>query len=169
MAVRLIRHTTPRVAPGTCYGRTDLPLADSFAVEAAEVLRALGPMTVLVTSPLGRCRALAAHLAGHHGQSETVSDAFIEMDFGRWEGTPWGRISRTELDAWAADFKDYSGHGGESVAQLEARVREGLATLPRGAVVVTHAGVIKAAMAICGQGDGWDHQTPFGGIETLVL
>jgi alpha-ribazole phosphatase len=167
MGLILVRHTTPRVAPGTCYGRTDLPLADGFEAEAEAVARALseagaGRDAPILSSPLSRCRRLAERL----GPAET-RDAFVEMDFGRWEGMAWDAIPRAELDAWAADFLGARPHGGESVADLRDRVAAGLEGLPSGAVVVTHAGVIKAAAAILGHPEGWEIRPRFG--EVLVL
>jgi alpha-ribazole phosphatase len=165
MAVILVRHTTPRVAPGTCYGRTDLALADSFDAEAAAVAAALageGRGGPILSSPLSRCRRLAARL----GPVETC-EAFVEMDFGRWEGQPWDAIPRAELDAWAADFLGARPHGGESVAELRDRVAAGLDGLAPGTVVVTHAGVIKAAAAITGHPDGWEIRPRFGEILRL--
>lgn len=37
MEVWLVRHTSVDVPAGTCYGRSDVPLRDSFEVEAAAV------------------------------------------------------------------------------------------------------------------------------------
>ncbi|MDU8911236.1 alpha-ribazole phosphatase family protein [Aestuariicoccus sp. MJ-SS9] len=164
MALTLVRHTTPDVTPGTCYGRTDLPLAGSFETEAEAVLASLPPVGRIVTSPLYRCRRLAERIASRQGAELDVSEACIEMDFGAWEGRLWSELPRAELDGWAADFMGYRGHGGESVAQLLTRVRAGLAALPPGTLVVTHSGVIKAALAARGDADGWEHQPPFGGI-----
>nr|WP_249200252.1 histidine phosphatase family protein [Thetidibacter halocola] len=163
----LLRHTTPAVEKGTCYGMTDLDLAEGFVAEAAAVEHLAASARVIVTSPLGRCRRLAQHLAALSGAVLHVDQTWREMDFGRWEGTRWDAIPRDELDGWAEDFHLYRDHGGESVAQLEARVRKGLATAPEGALIVTHMGCIKAALAIRGQGQGWDSQLPFGGWVSL--
>ena len=89
------------------------------------------------------------------------------MDFGRWEGIPWADIPRPDLDAWAADFMQDAGHDGESVAMLETRVRAALSQTPDNAIVVTHSGCIRAACAIRELHDGWDTETPFGGMVTL--
>ncbi len=162
MALILVRHTTPLVAPGTCYGRSDLPLAASFAVEAAAVrdqLSALGACGPILTSPLTRCRRLAASL----GPAQ-IHDAFTEMDFGAWEGQPWDAIPRAELDLWAADFMGARPHGGENVAALRDRVARGLVGLAPGTVIVTHAGVIKATAAIHGHPQGWDISPGFGAV-----
>ena len=162
MALIFVRHTTPRVAPGTCYGRSDLALADSFGAEAeavAAALARLNPEGPILSSPLSRCLRLAERLGpfAPHG-------AFVEMDFGAWEGQPWDAIPRAELDEWAADFLGARPHGGESVAQLRDRVAAGLEGLPAGSVIVTHAGVIKAAAAILNHPEGWDIKPAFGAI-----
>ncbi|MCK0150933.1 alpha-ribazole phosphatase family protein [Marivita sp. S6314] len=167
MAVTLIRHTTPDVTKGTCYGRTDLALADSFAEEAAQVLAGLPEARHVLTSPLTRCHRLAHHIAPHLMGEIQVANHWIEMDFGNWEGVPWSDIPRDQLDAWADDFHRFAGHGGESVAMLERRVRQGLDATPDGAIVVTHAGCIKAACAIFDLENGWDTEVPFGGMITL--
>ena len=39
MKVLLIRHTSVNMPPGTCYGQTDVPLADTFGQEAVDVRR----------------------------------------------------------------------------------------------------------------------------------
>ena len=150
-----------------CYGRTDLGLAQSFDDEARRVLLSEMESDVVITSPLTRCRQLAERISGHTQSDLRLEDAWIEMDFGAWELTPWSEVPRDGLDAWAADFMGYHGHGGESVAMLEARVRRALEITPHGAVVVTHSGCIRAACAIRGVGDGWDTDTPFGGIVRL--
>lgn len=94
----------------------------------------------------------------------TVSQDFAEMDFGDWENRRWEEIGRAALDDWAADFLGYAGHGGESVAHLRDRVARGLEAVPEGAVVVTHAGVIKAALVLRGDAAGWDHRPEFGAV-----
>lgn len=167
MAVTLLRHTTPEAAQGLCYGRTDLPLAQSFEAECAVILADLPRAKVLLTSPLSRCQRLAARIGAVLGLDPQPHPDWIEMDFGEWEGQAWDAIPRRALDDWAEDFTGYAGHGGESVAQLEARVRRALDQTPDGALVVTHAGCIKAALAIRGQGEGWQARPPFGGRITL--
>ncbi|RBI83899.1 hypothetical protein DRV85_14730 [Rhodosalinus halophilus] len=163
MALTLLRHTTPEVAPGTCYGRTDLALAPSFEAEAAEVIARLPEVAHVVSSPLTRCVRLAERIAGVRGLRARIEPLWTEMDFGRWEGVPWSALPRDELDAWAADFYHARPHGGESVAELQARVAEALARLPAEPVlVVTHMGTIKAALHLAGRAGAWDHTVPFG-------
>jgi alpha-ribazole phosphatase len=163
--VILLRHTRPAVADGVCYGRTDLALAASFEDELVVVLAGLPPVARVLTSPLGRCRRLAAAIADARGLPLSVDPRLAEMDFGAWEGRQWSALPRAELDAWAADFHGARPHGGESVAMLAARVAAALADAPPGpppALWVAHAGVARAAAALAGRADGWDTRLGFG-------
>lgn len=166
MALILLRHTRPEGAEGLCYGRTDLPLAADFATEAARLARELPPVRRIVTSPLGRCARLAQHLAQARGLPLQTDPRLAEMDFGAWEGQRWEAIPRPALDAWAADLTGARPHGGETVAELAARALAGLAQAAAGqgpALVVTHAGVIKAALARTQGPAGWEARIDFGG------
>ncbi|QHL91561.1 alpha-ribazole phosphatase [Sphingomonas changnyeongensis] len=166
----LIRHTRPEVAPGICYGLTDLDCADSFADEAAAVCAALADQAgidTIVSSPLRRCRKLAQTLAEHLGQEFEIEADIREMDFGSWEGLPWDRIGRDALDRWAGDFMHARDHGGESVAMLAARVNAALAAhraRPGRTLWVTHMGVIRAALAAAGVDGAWSAQVGYGAV-----
>ena len=70
----LIRHTTPRIASGLCYGQLDIDVADSFEEEARNVLRYLPPLELIIASPLQRTYRLAEHLA-QASHCELRSDA----------------------------------------------------------------------------------------------
>jgi len=165
MALILLRHTRPEGAEGLCYGRTDLPLAADFEAEAARLARNLPPFARILTSPLSRCLRLAEALAVARARPLSVDARLAEMDFGRWEGQAWAAIARSELDAWAADLTGARPHGGETVAEMAARSRAALRAAMAGpvpALVVSHAGIIKAALA-AGQGaQGWKAQPGFG-------
>ena len=153
MQFYLIRHPEPLGARGLCYGRSDIPCAPHALAAAAAALRAQVPTRLLrqlFTSPLSRCRALAQELA-----APRVAQELSELDFGSWEGIGWDALPRAELDAWARDVWNYRPGGGESAAMLEARWRRWCASLDTGAneavVAVTHAGVIRAALAASGR------------------
>ncbi|MDK9702324.1 MAG: alpha-ribazole phosphatase [Sulfuritalea sp.] len=143
MQLYLIRHPTPQVAAGICYGRTDLELAEDVAAAAARIRTQLPPHLPVYTSPLQRCRQLADAL-----HSAPRSDSRLrEMNFGTWEMSPWARIQIEALDGWAADPLGYAPPEGESVAQLRDRVNGFLAQMQseglQRAALVTHAGVMK--------------------------
>jgi len=143
MRLFLIRHPAPDVASGTCYGRSDLPLAGDPA-PVADALRSLLPAGApLYSSPLRRCRALAELLH----PAPRFDERLLELDFGAWEMQSWDAIDRAALDAWAADPLHFTPPGGEAVADLRARVRDFLDELVEDAVLVAHAGVMKLCAA----------------------
>ena len=99
------------------------------------------------------------------------------MDFGQWEGQPWDRIDRAELDAWVAAFASYRPGGGENLTGMLARVAAALQahchtrpeahhqadhhagsepaaqqTQTRDVVWITHAGVIRCVAWLQAQG-----------------
>lgn len=165
MALILLRHTRPAVAEGTCYGRTDLDLAADFPAESARIASELPDITRILSSPLSRCLRLARAIGAARDLPVTPDPRLIEMDFGTWEGRPWSAIPRPEIDAWRDDFLAARPHGGESVQALAARVADALAEAATGTVpvlIVTHAGVIKAALAAQGIPDAWRAETAFG-------
>lgn len=145
MQVFLIRHPRPQVAAGICYGQLDLPAVE--VLQTAATLRTqLPPDLPVITSPLLRCRRLAETLH----PSPRIETGLMEMHFGDWEGRHWDDIGASALDAWAADLLHHAPPGGESAAMLQARsvaCLNGLAAegLPA-CVVITHAGVIRAAV-----------------------
>ena len=166
MHVILVRHTRPAVPAGVCYGITDLELAPTFDDEAAAIVAALPLVERLVSSPLQRCRRLAERIGAVRGLVPVYDERLREFDFGTWEGMPWNSIPRTELDAWTADFFHARPHGGESVHMLRERVGTAISDYRRSGVshaVITHAGVIKAALARSGHFDGWRAAIEFGG------
>src|SRR5690606_24242831 len=132
MALILLRHTQPAVAPGVCYGRTDLDLAPTFGAESARIATELPDFDSIITAPLSRCRRLAEAIAVRRGRKVTVDPRLTEMDFGRWENRPWAEIPRPEIDAWRDDFLAGCPHGGETVQSLADRVAEALDEAIRG-------------------------------------
>ena len=146
-----LRHPKPRIAPGTCYGRLDIPLTETAAAEIASAIKRLPRVTRLITSPAQRCRRLADGIARFHGLDPTIDPRLAELDFGAWEGRPWTRIPRSESDPWAADPWTIAPPGGERFADLHARVTDALTDAPPEATIITHAGVIRAARMILQQ------------------
>ena len=170
MGLILLRHTTPDVEPGTCYGQTDLDLATTFEAEAAQTLATLPQHARIVTSPLIRCRKLA-HFIGQRSQRTVEEDPrLMEMDFGTWEGQSWSAIPRAEIETWVTDFLHARPHGGESVAMLRARTLSALMDWrdrDEPVLIVTHAGVIKAALATGDKAGDFDTKIDFGGFVTM--
>lgn len=153
MRLCLIRHLAPDVAPGICYGQTDLGLKESEAEQARRIvalrdqLAGLMPENAPVfSSPLQRCRMLAAVLS----PDVTEDDRLRELNFGDWEMQSWESIGPTALDAWASDLAGFRPPGGETGYELQQRALAWLraaSTRHAHVVAVTHAGVMRALQA----------------------
>jgi alpha-ribazole phosphatase len=118
----LIRHTTPALAAGVCYGRTDVPLAASAAREIDAAMAPLPRFDRIHSSPAQRCAKLAAALARRDGCPLIFSPALSELDFGEWEQLPWSQIPREHSDPWATDTWHRAPPGGETEQALWTRV-----------------------------------------------
>lgn len=157
MHLYLVRHPRPNHAAGLCYGRQEVPVDTESVARAAMAVRERIPGPVLsragiFTSPSQRCLLLARELAAPREPS--VAEDLQEMSFGAWEGRNWQAVPRDQLDAWAADVWDYRPGGAESAAMVAQRWRRWSTLMRRtmnaGVIAVTHAGVIRVALACAG-------------------
>lgn len=153
MQVLLIRHPTPDIASGICYGSSDIPVQAEALISAFAWLdRYLPDGAEIIASPLSRCAQLAAQLH-RHGQRTLKLDARLaERCCGAWELKSWDCIPRAEIDAWAANFMDYAAPGAESVRQLQTRVLAAWQSYQAQSdsqtrVLLTHAGPIQVLLA----------------------
>ena len=121
MDIYLIRHTTPAVARGICYGQTDLDITDTLNDEATIIRHYLPAKIVAVhSSPLQRCIKLAAHLFPLH--SIQLQPDLMEIDCGQWEMRNWDDLPADQLDPWMKDFVKTRIPDGESYIDLHERV-----------------------------------------------
>jgi len=109
-------------------------------------------------SPLRRTQQTAQLLAPALAP-EAMSDAprLVEMDFGVWHDRPvaeiWEQIKHGPLHNWTFLSADMTAPQGESFAALTDRVAGWMreveaAFTPTPRIVITHAGVMRAAMAL---------------------
>jgi alpha-ribazole phosphatase len=155
MEIHLIRHTAPKIATGVCYGQSDIPIGDDFAIDSKKIIDLL-PKQIdgIYSSPLSRCKMLASKIAASIEYSEgiTLDDRLIEMNFGQWEMKKWCEIPRDEFMQWEKDIVLNSTPNGESFAVLCSRVHAFLQDLIKTdhmkVIVVTHAGVIRCLLSI---------------------
>lgn len=180
-ALWLVRHARPLIAPGLCYGATDIHADSADTTRAATALAQALPPDLrgwqVRVSPLTRTTqlALALHALRPDLPTPQPDPRLREMDFGRWENQAWDAIPRPELDAWAADFADWRCGGAESTRDVLCRVAAALAEVQAAQVPtiwVTHAGVIRAVdwLFACApqldvlpavmDADSWPHATP---------
>jgi len=109
-------------------------------------------------SPLDRTRQTAALLTAHlEPGSLQEDDRLAEMEFGAWAGQPvsdvWNEIKDGPLHNWSFVTADTTPPDGNSFNDLTGQVRNWMDDLaasftPAPRIVITHAGVIRAAIAI---------------------
>jgi alpha-ribazole phosphatase len=179
MHIYLIRHPPPIDADGLCYGRLDVAVDEQDLAAAAESIVGQIPAQTLASariycSPSSRCVGLARHIASP--REPTAAEDLIEMSFGDWQGIRWDAIAQPEIDAWAKDLWGYRPGGGESAAMVATRWERWLHHIRRSdlgnVVAVTHAGVIRVALARSGLGNGASAlgvHIPFGSVHRLDL
>lgn len=149
MQVYLVRHTTPQVAAGTCYGQSDIPLnLDLFPKECAQVISKLpAGLDAWYASTLQRCTQLAHQISPIH-QTDT---RLMEMNFGDWEMQKWNDIDADSLKIWSENFVEARTPNGENYLDLHARSEDFIAFLlaqkTNKVGIVTHAGNIRSIMS----------------------
>jgi len=173
MNVVLIRHLTPLIEPGICYGRLDVP-PDPVAFQQASALAAhpaLRGVAQIWTSPSRRCRVLAGTIAATLAVPLTVDSRLSELDFGEWEGRRWDDVERNLLDLWAATPLTFAPPGGESGAALIERVRDFCDGLSgdKDCAIVSHGGPLKVLAALLGETpvDLLAAAPAFGSVRTI--
>lgn len=151
MKMTLVRHTSLQVAPGICYGQTDIDIASTFAQEVSLTRQKLSQwqFDAVFTSPMQRCLKLAEALAFDNIKQD---DRLKELHFGEWEMQAWADIPRDSFDAWAHNYAELSPPKGETFSQLQSRgvafLAEMLPQFSNGHIaVITHGGMIRALLA----------------------
>ena len=184
MEITLIRHTSVGVPKGTCYGWSDVPVAETFEQEAAETRRQLqeiineqGNFDVVFSSPLSRARKLAA-FCGY--PDAILDDRLKEMNMGAWEMRRYEDIEHEDphIQEWYQDYLNLAATDGEGFPQLYQRVAGFLKELtsktdPKKRVAIfAHGGVLACAAIYARQykpEEAYRHLTPYGGIIRLNI
>lgn len=141
----LIRHAATEAVRRNAFPG-DEPLDSSGEAAARALAGRLGRGEALC-SPAARARATAAAA----GLDARPDPAIGECDFGSWRGRTLAEIHAEDPDgavAWMAD-PSACPHGGEALDAFAARIRSWMdaqAALDGRVVVVTHGGVVKAAV-----------------------
>lgn len=156
----LIRHgQTVWNAERRLQGHLDSSLSAKGENEAEAVARRLRdePLTALYSSDLGRAMTTARAINEAHRLPMHTDARLREVNLGRWEGKAVTDLEADEAESnllalWRADSVANRPPGGERLEELQARVIQSLqeiaAANPGGRVaVVTHGGVVKAAVA----------------------
>jgi alpha-ribazole phosphatase len=152
MKLVLIRHTSVDVAPGVCYGQSDVDTAATFPEEAEKVRSKLAgyEFDKVFSSPLTRCRKLAAHCGYADAQ---IDKRLAEMNFGEWELQRYDDITDPQLWRWYEDYVHERPTGGESFLDQQQRFASFLAELKetdyKCVAAFAHAGILMHARVLC--------------------
>lgn len=155
----LIRHGhTAWNRAGRIQGRSDIPLEqDAKEHLAGLVLPMSWQQAALVSSPLMRAVQTAELISG---RNPLTDPALIEMDWGAWEGKcgkalladPKNGYKHIEDWGW-----DYRPPGGESPAEILARLRPWVNRLTTDTLAVCHIGIMRVILA---KACGWEFHGP---------
>jgi len=149
MEIYLIRHTTPAIPKGVCYGQSDIDVTETFMQEAGIIqLHVPASIKNVYSSPLQRCKKLAAHLFPQH--TIQLQDDLMEINCGEWELQRWDDISKSDLDPWMNDLANVRIPGGESYSDLYARCVKSFDHFfqqDKPAAIVAHGGVIRSILS----------------------
>lgn len=149
MQLYLIRHSTPAIDKGICYGQTDVPLDPVYFDKACQLIRSKLPdqIDTFYSSPLSRC----LHLAQALSPVVIQDDLLMEMNFGDWEMQAWKDIEAEPLNKWMTDFVREPTPGGENYIALHRRSTQFVSQLLKedcqNVAVVSHAGNIRSLIS----------------------
>ncbi len=119
--------------------------------DLAAALREL-PAVAVYSSPLDRARSTAVPIAAAHTLSPVIVDGLREIDFGEVEGLGFDDLPPDLQRGLLDNPTRVRFPGGETYAELQARVVAALADITarhdgETVVAVSHAGAIRAALA----------------------
>lgn len=152
--ILLIRHAQSQAnLDGYWNGQLDGPLSAAGEASLDAIGRRLRDrrFDVVISSPLDRARRTAEAFATEF----EISDQFVELDLGRWEGKSRAQILEEDGDYLReAVFRRKlpMGETGESLSDLERRALDAVDSVAKGldedgrAAVVTHGGFIQEVL-----------------------
>ncbi|MBQ0734287.1 alpha-ribazole phosphatase [Aquimarina celericrescens] len=149
MEIYLVRHTTPNIEKGICYGQSDIGITDSFHTEVQEIHSNIPvqEISTVYSSPLQRCKLLAKTFK----KEIHFDDRLKELNFGDWELRSWDCIHSKELDPWMIDFVNVKVPNGESYVMLQQRILDFFTSLNHNSkeknIIVSHAGTIRSLVS----------------------
>ncbi|ALF60877.1 phosphoglycerate mutase [Psychrobacter urativorans] len=162
MTLYIWRHPQPVAAKGICLGHTDMSVDRRKLKRLANQIQHFARLhhlpKVIWVSPLQRSLKVGQLLAKRGFQCH-ISPDLTELNFGAWDGRPWVRITKEEIDEWCANFAHFAPENGESLQQLFHRIEDWLnarmleqsaisTSIDMSVLAVGHAGWINAAKMI---------------------
>ncbi len=154
--VSLARHgQTEYNAVERFQGHLPVPLDATGREQAHELARvaARREWAALLCSPLHRARETAEIVGAAIGHHPVADARFAETDCGDWTDRPFAEVRAAEperFNAYITADPGFAFPGGESFAQQQLRVLEGIDAAKAGplpVLIVTHRGSIRLALA----------------------
>jgi broad specificity phosphatase PhoE len=177
--ILLIRHGLTDAVGRTIAGSAaGWPLNAAGHRQAADVAARLAelPLAAVVASPLERTRQTAEPIAGAHRLTVEDDPAFVEFDFGRWQGRTFASLDPDdEWQRFNAIRSVTPAPGGESMLDVQRRAIAGLVRLrdrfaDRTVAVVSHGDVIRAmVMYVLGIPLDFVHRMEIGPARVSVV
>jgi len=130
--VYLVRHGTTEWNKEEIFrGRIDCKLNDTGLAEARALEGYFQDVVIdsIYSSPLSRAEETARAVALPRGLTVIPDPAFIDMDYGEWQGLPLKEVKEKFTDLyrlWQERPQDVTFPGGENLAQVRTRAWEGL-------------------------------------------
>ena len=156
--IYLVRHARPELpfGGGVYYGRTDYPLSDSGAEDAAALGAALSRVKFdhIYSSPMKRARRTASLIVPGRSKEVRVSKDLQEISLGDWEGRTYDEVREQWNEIFekrGQSFSTTAPPDGECFADVQKRAVPAfdriLKNSPTGnLLVVAHGGVIWTLM-----------------------
>jgi broad specificity phosphatase PhoE len=153
----LCRHgETEASARGRFCGALDVGLSPVGRKEAALLAAGAGVASALYASPARRALETARPIGERVGLEPIIEPRIRELDFGEVDGVPYEQVAalRPELyDEWLRAPTRVRFPGGECYADLRGRAVEAVSEVisrheGETVLIVTHAGVIRALLAV---------------------
>lgn len=165
----LLRHGEPESA-GRLIGRTDAPPTAAGIAACADQARDLAA-EVLIASDLSRARLAGEAIGLATDVPLSIDPRWRELDFGAWDGMAPGDVEGAALARFWDDPDGHAPPGGERWSALVDRVSAAIDDLAaRPTLIVTHAGAMRAALAVlCGfdMHQTWAVDLPYNCLLTL--
>lgn len=166
--LHLMRHGAPEW-PGRLFGHLDAPPDKSGLGLCRERAKPVSFSHVL-SSDLSRACMPAALISADRAVPHHTDARWRELDFGAWDGCDPTALPADDLAAFWDDPDANPPPGGERWTDLRARVGAALDEVNGAALILAHAGAIRAALSIlCGLDyrQSWAVDLPYGALVSL--
>jgi broad specificity phosphatase PhoE len=158
--VYLVRHGTTEWNKEEIFrGRVDCKLNETGLAEARAMEEFLRHVRIdsVYSSPLSRALDTARAVAVPRGLTVIPDPAFIDMDYGQWQGLPLKEVEEKYPDLyrlWRERPQEVNFPGGENLARVRARSWDGLGRVVKQnpgqiIMIVSHRVVTKVLICAC--------------------